>query len=564
MHGALGGGSAAVLLLVPWLRPGALLVRDLVAVADPAWSLSLLDDAGRLPRDIPGEVITAAVGQVVPADLFVRIVLLVALIALGAGVGRLLTDAPPAAGLVGGFVAVWNPYVWFRLQQGQWLVLVALAAVPWVVVHLRRDDAWRVARVVVVASLSGFIAWVVVVPTLVVVGVASRRIRAASTGIGAAIVTALPWLLVTEQVGADPEAFAAFAPNADLAGGVVPSLVTGGGYFNAAVASPWRERWLVAIFAFVLAAVALAGVAMWLRDAADGVDLRVRTGLVVAGGLALVTTVVVATGPGQNLLVGLSEGSPVFSVVRDTHRLLAPWVVVLAVGAGAWAGRAGSRVGLPAGLAVAVIGVALVSLPDPIIGPRLPSPSELPAAWHEAATRVNNDPAEGRVLVVPYGQTQRYSFTDGRPVAVPLRRLMRPSVAVDSRLVVGEIVVDDQFGPDPLRQLAGRELSEITGERLAAHGVAWVAVTDPDRFVESPAEGLEVSLMAPTIQLLRVTSPTGTAVPDVHPSKWVLASDLAVALFALLGMLAPEVIDRRHLRGQAPVSEGWSSRDLVG
>ncbi|MDX1621368.1 MAG: hypothetical protein R3320_10285 [Nitriliruptorales bacterium] len=561
--GGLGGGLAAIVVLAPWWQPGALLVRDLVAVGDPAWSLSLLDGGARLPRDIPGEVLTAAVGQVIPADVLVRVLLLVALVVLGAGIGRLLGGMPVAASFVGGVVSVWNPYVWGRLHQGQWLMLVALAAVPWVVVHLRRADVWRLVRVVVLASFSGFLAWIVVVPTLVVVGAAARRWRELLAGLSAAAVMALPWVIVADDVRVDPDAFSAFAPNADLAGGVVPSLLTGGGYFNAAVASPWRDKWPIAVFTLALTVVAGVGVRGWLRGA-DPADRRARMGLLAAGILTLATTLLAASGAGQDLLVRLAEAVPAVSIVRDSQRLIAPWVAVLAIGVGAAAGQIGARAATPIGVAAVVIGMAAVSLPDPLIGPRLPAPSQLPAAWERAAAIVNGGSVDGAVLVVPYGQTQRYAFTGQRPVAVPLRRLMRAPVAVDTRLVVGEYEVEDRADDDRLRELARRAPSQVTGQELAAAGVAWVAVTDPELFVATPPSGLRTEISAPTLQLLRVGPVSVDVAWAERPSTRVLVIDLLVALAALGAIVAPTVAMRVGRSGRSRSGRSSPTVEDVG
>ena len=374
----------------PWWRPGALLVRDLVAVTDPAWSTALLGGADRLPRDVPGETLAALAGQVVPGDLVVRVVLLVALVALGAGVGRALGRGPlPAA--VAGLVAVWNPYVLARLHQGQWLVVVALAAVPWVVVHVAADDRARLARTLALAGATGFLAPLVTGPALVAAAVLARRWRALAVGLAASLLMALPWLVVAEPVLADPDGPRAFAPSADLPLGVVPSLLTGGGYFNTGVASPWRGRWPVAVLALLLAVVALWGAVAWVR--AGGAERRARGGLVATGLLTLVAATVTATSAGQDAMVALGEALPATAALRDSHRLLAPWVVLLAIGAGAAVHDLGRRTGQAPGIAAVVALLAVVALPDPLLGPRLPPPSDLPAAWQQAADEVAAAPA---------------------------------------------------------------------------------------------------------------------------------------------------------------------------
>ncbi len=536
--GGVAAAVAAVAVLRPWLRPGDLLVRDLVAVGDAGWSPALLAPSA-LPREVPGEVLVALLGQVVPAGLVVRTALLVALVAVGAGAGRLAGAGRPTgvhvAAVVAGVAAVWNPYVLARLQQGQWLVVVALAAVPWVVVHLVERDLPRLSRTLALASVAGFLAVVVVVPTLVVGGAALRRWREVGTGLFVVLLLSLPWLVLTEGVVADPDGFAAFAPNGDLAAGVFPSLLTGGGHFNAAVASPWRGGWVVTLVALVLTAVALWGLRRWTGPPAA------RTALAVAGLLVLVVAAAAATGPGRDLLVGTAETLPVAAAVRDAQRLLAPWTVLLAIGVGTAVAALGDRAAAP--VAAAVLGVVLVvvALPDPLIGPRLPAPVALPAAWHEAAAAVDAEPPRP-VLVVPYGRTQRYPFTDGRPVHVPFQRLVGAPVLTDGRLEVEDgdgtvLVIDEQADGEELRRVAAGWPDDVEAADLADVDVGWVAVTDPDRMVATAPVGTSLVVSAPTLQLLRVQAD----VDVVTPPRWLLLLDLVVLLSAVAMVAGPVV-----------------------
>lgn len=536
--GGAAATAAAAVVLAPWWRPGALLVRDLVAVPDPAWSTALLGGADRLPRDVPGEVLAAAAGQVVPGDLVVRVVLVVALVALGAGAGRLLDRGPlPAA--VAGLVAVWNPYVLARLHQGQWLVVVALAAVPWIVVHVAADDRWRLARTLVLAGTSGFLALVVVGPTLLAVAVATRRWRALAVGLGVLGLVSLPWLVVTAPVVADPDAVEAFAPSADLPLGVLPSLLTGGGYFNTAVASPWRGAWVVAVLALLLAGIAVTGAVAWVRSGAP-TSRRARAGVLAVGLAGVLVAAATATAVGQDVLVELGEAVPASAVLRDSQRLLAPWVVVLAVGAGLAADWLGRRARQPAAAAVLLAVLTAVALPDPVVGPRLPAPVDLPVSWQRAAAAIDREPAP--VLVVPHGQTQRYPFTDRQPVAVPLRRMVGAPVLVDSRLVVGtaegELVVEDRAGGERARELADA-WPDVSGADLAAAGIGWVAVTDPD-LAGAPPPGTSVVVDGRQLQLLHVTDQEPAPV-DRGPPRWVLVVDLLVALAAVALLVLPAV-----------------------
>lgn len=519
--GGVAGLLAGGVVLAPWLGPGALLVRDLVAVPDPAWSLHLLTGGLRVARDVPGEVLAALAGQVLGGDLVVRLALLGACVGLGAGIGRLLRDAPPAATVVAAVGAVVSPWTWAYLRAGQWLVVVALAVVPWVADAVARDDRVVLVRAMVVGATTGFLAAVVVWPTLVAVGVAGRRWRATAVGLVTAIVGALPWLVLRAPSVADPDGFAAFAANADVPMGTWASLLSGGGYFNATIASPWRDTLVLGGLATLLALAAAGATAAtaWWR----GAGRPALQGLVVVGGLGVLVAGLGATGAGLRVLAAAARAVPAVGVLRDTHRLLAPWVVVLAVGVGLLVARIVRRSGGAWQVAATAVLLLVLTLPDPVVGPRLPGTSTLPTAWVDAARAVDDDPRAGVVLVVPHGQTQRYAFTDGRPVAVPLRRLVGRPVAVSTDLRVGDLVVDEGDAHAPWARLAGGPPSGWDVGMFADAGVAWVAVTDPSLLPSSLPAGFERVVEDPTLVLLRVAgSPTPV---DVAPAPWLVGLD---------------------------------------
>jgi hypothetical protein len=362
----------------------------------------------------------------------------------------------------------------------------------------------------------------------VVGGLALRRWREVGAGLAVLAVLSLPWLVVTGPVVADPDGFAAFAPSADLAAGVVPSLVAGGGHFNTAVASPWRAGWTVTVLALVFTALAVWGGRRW------GVGVGPARVVLLASAVAgLAGAVVAATGLGRDVLVAVSDVVPAAAVVRDAQRLLAPWVVLLAVGAGVAAAAVGRRAGAAVAAGTAVVLLAVVSLPDPLVGPRLPGPVALPEAWREAATTIEAA-SPSAVLVVPQGPTQRYDFTGGRPVHVPLQRLVGVPVLTGGRLEVRDtdgslLVVDDGTTPAGVVALAEAWPQDVGGGALAAEDIGWVVVTDPDRMVGVAPPGTTLVTTSSTLQLARVEP----AVAPLVTPRWVLLVDLAAAALAV-------------------------------
>lgn len=545
--GAIAGGIAGLAVLWPWLgASGSLLTRDLVAVAAvPGWAPHLLRGGLRLARDVPGEVLAAGLGQVVGGAWVVRICLVLATVALGAGVGRILIGRATGAVVVAAVAAVANPWLWAHLRQGQWLVVVACAALPWVALGVAADDQLTTARSVVAGATTGFLAVVVVWPTLVVTAVIGGRWRALRAGLGVGVLAALPWLVLPGPAQVDPDGFGAFAANADTPLGVAASLLSGGGYFNVDIASPWRGLVPIALLATLVTVAALVWAARSGLDSSMGDVPRLAIrGLLVSGVIGWAIAVVGATPWGLAALAGVASRVPAVAIVRDTHRLLAPLAVVTAIGLGLLVHDLAMRVGAArreVGWGITAAGLALVAVlvPDPLIGPRLPGPAELPAAWVEASEAIDASGGPGGVLVVPYAQVQRYPFTSG-PVAVPWRRMVDRPVLVGSGLVVDDVVVSDGVEDGTLDALASRDPSLWTAAELAASGVAWIVVTDPSVLDERPlAAGLDVVVSDDSLVAIRVAGRVDDGAVDTGGvGGWVFWLDAVVVLGAL-GLCLP-------------------------
>ncbi|HEV7196405.1 MAG TPA: hypothetical protein VGN19_10725, partial [Pedococcus sp.] len=251
----------ALVVLGPALRPGYVLVGDMVFVPRLRISGDLIGLSSATPRAVPSDAVVALLSIVLPGQVVQKLVLFAVLVAAGAGAGLVLR-----VGVIGTaaatIAAVWNPYVAERLAAGQWAVLVGYAALPWVLrgawewgAVLYGDSAtsprraWlRVAVPVVLGSLGGAPAWFLVVLVATVGCVVGARGRPPSLGgglLGGLLVAlALPWAvpaLIRPGGTAANGAGAVFAPRADTPFGLLLSVLTGGGIWNADVVPAGRD-----------------------------------------------------------------------------------------------------------------------------------------------------------------------------------------------------------------------------------------------------------------------------------------------------------------------------------
>ncbi|TFV85607.1 hypothetical protein, partial [Blastococcus sp. CT_GayMR16] len=128
--------GVALLVTAPALAPGFVLLRDMVFVPRQDLDLDALGLSGGLPRAVPVDAVMGLLTAVVPGDLVQKAVLLGLVYAAVLGAARLVPpDADGRRGLaaaVAGLVYGWSPYLAERLLIGQWTLLLAWAALPWI------------------------------------------------------------------------------------------------------------------------------------------------------------------------------------------------------------------------------------------------------------------------------------------------------------------------------------------------------------------------------------------------------------------------------------------------
>ena len=497
---------AAVVVVGPGLGRGQVLVRDMVFVPSPALTGRLLGLGHEAPRAVPSDLVVALASHVVPAGVVQALVLLGILVGAGVGAAR-LAPRGAAAGSAAALVAVWNPYVGERLLMGQWALLVGYAACAWVVLGAARvargeGRALPLAVGLVVGSLGGAAAWVLVVLTAVgaVLGVAvgTRDVRGA-LGRGVrwlplALALALPWavpaLLRPGGLASDRAGFDVFAPGADSPLGTVGSVLTGGGTWNVAAIPPGRSSAVGAVAAVLVVGWAAAG--FWLTRRgpvhdAEPAAAALRPAVLGAGVAGLGVALLATAGGRLAPLAGLPGGG----LLRDGARELAPWLVLLGVGAG-WGVRWLSARGLPRAapaLAALLPVVALPGLGWGVSGTL--AAVEYPDDVLAVAAAADDAPGAGAVAVLPFQNTRSYPWNEDRPSLSPWTRLLHRRVVISSDLVVATPAgLRTVEGEDRYADMVGQALTapDAAG-RLVELGVGWVVV---DATASVPEGAVEV------------------------------------------------------------------------
>jgi hypothetical protein len=333
--------------------------------------------------------------------------------------------------------------------------------------------AFVLASAVCALSASGAV--VALLVGLPVVAWPPARFRAVASVLGVAVAVNAPWWVVglagPGTATSDPAAVAAFAARDEGYGGVLPTLLTLGGVWNADVVPDSRGTALAVAGAALLLMLSAAGVVVWWRQ-----QRAVAAPVTVAAVLAVAVALLGAVAPG--VLRRLVEDVPGAGLLRDGQRYLDPLVLLEAAGFGLAAARlrAPARRRLPRWSAVtAACGLVLLPvavLPDLAWGAGL-GVASYPSDWAQARRVLAADPRPGDVMPWPFESYRAPAFNGGRPVVDPgPRYLPRPAVVPDE-LVVGR---ERLAGEDPrARRVAAalRSGGDAT-DVLLAEGVGWI------------------------------------------------------------------------------------------
>jgi hypothetical protein len=534
--------ALSLLMLAPLRHPGHLLARDLVFVPREPFTDAALGLGGAPARSVPLDLVVAVLNSVLDGAVVGRVLLLLALALAGAGVLRLTTGLGTTARLAASGFAVWNPFVVERMALGQWALVLAYAALPWVLVsaaaHRRTGSRRSFGSAVLWAALASL------TPTggvVAVAGVAAGGVtgRLRSWWLVATVaVLQLPWVVPSLVGGAgrtsDPAGVDVFSPGSDASGHPALALLGLGGIWDGLSVPDSRQSFL-AVAAIVLVAVSVVvGVRRWWAVAPE---LALR--LTVLGAIGLLLALALTTGPGQDLLRHAVTSVPGAGLLRDGQKLLAPFVLLVACLFGAAVdvvARALTRFGVEV---VASVGLLLVLLPLGLVPDGADAvwhtvePVRYPAALEAVATKVDDGPPGQALVTLPWRSYRNVSWGTGLPSSDPLVRMVDRPVITSDDLTVGDRVVR---GESSVAARVGDALARgRPADVLPALGVGWVVVyADDPAAGDVDVTGLRRVVATPELSLYAV--PGATAFPS--PASWrrstVVGSDL-LALLVVLG-----------------------------
>ncbi|MEV7396161.1 hypothetical protein [Aeromicrobium sp. NPDC092404] len=464
----------AAAICLPFLGRGYVLSYDMVWV--PRLDLDRPEIWGLgtgLPRAVPSDAVVALLGAAVPAAVVQRLVLFAGLFLLAVGTARLLRERPLVAQLAAATLAVWNPFIAERLVLGQWPLLLACAAFPWLIDALggKHDPRWSVASLALAATA--------LTPATGVMGLVLALVAAWRRGVvGVVVLAALvnaPWvvagLLHSSISRSDPAAVRLFELQPEGHFGRLGSALTLGGIWNTEVVPTSRTLVLTVVIAVAIGAVIAVGVVTMWRD-----DGRLLAVLAVAGGVGLAVALLGWLDP--DLVARVVRDVPGGGLVRDGTRWLALLVPLEAVAFGAGVHTILYRAEFTAWevpVVVLALALPLAALPDLAwgVGGRL-EPATYPAAWADARRVVEKSSVRGDVLVLPFSAYRKPSWNHDTSVLDPAGRFFDRTTVTNDDLVVSGRTID---GEDPRAERVQAVLEGRAVRRnLARQGIGIVVV----------------------------------------------------------------------------------------
>ncbi len=544
--------ALTLLMLGPALGLGYVLSYDMVWVPDLALRHDFLGLGSGLPRAVPSDAVVSVLDELVPGMALQKLMLLAVLTLGGVGAMRLTDRTSLTAQLVAVALYQWNPFVAERLVIGHWPLLVAYAALPWVVLAAQRWRATgelppRLWWLVPVGSLSASAG---VATGLVLLAFAANRSARRLCLVGVLVVAAnAPWvvsgLLHAGSAVTDPVGAGVFALRGE---GSVPAPVAAlslGGIWNGEVVPPSRTGWAGWASVVLLVALVVIGVRRWIEHSGRR-DVLAFAACWFTGFAAAVVTWLA---PDQ--VAWAVAHVPGAGILRDGSRMLLLCAPLLAVVGGYGAARIGGLLvrGARPAAAAALLLAPIAVLPDAAFGVsgRL-TPSEFPedyARARDVVARAADDAND--VLLLPLSSYRQPRWNNDRKVLDPVGRFLdRDFVAGDDLYVSGVRIAGEDRRVRQVVSILAAATPEQRSEGLADLGIGFV-VTEKDAGTAPPVAGPALftgsDLVVQTLESPRTRT---------TPPTWRVAMACAWSLFAgslLVGALSALRFGWRRGRG---------------
>jgi hypothetical protein len=515
----------AVLLPV-WMRPGFVLSYDMVAVPQQSLEPWMWGGGEAPPRAVPQDVLVSLLDNLVPGALLQRLLLSAVLLGAGAGMAWLAASHGRVGQVAAVSAYVWSAYLYERLIIGHGGLLLAYAALPWLVAALaaaRRGDPRGGPLAVVVVAMGtwvptgGALLVAIAVPMLLWPGgaQAARARWVACTGV---LAVQLTWVVPgIMTAGREATAVGMFGLDAE---GFVDGVLTalgGGGIWNPRAASHGAGGPVVALTAVVVIAVLVVGLPGVRRGLGERTLTPVLAVAVVLAGWTVATAV-----PALDGVVAAVLGLPGGGLLRDAQKWLAPWWLVCSLAYGATAARA-RRAFRPSD-AMRVLPYVLALLPMLLL-PALAwaglgrlTPASYPDGWQESRAALAEASDDDLVVALPWSTFRRFAWNHDRTVLDPAPRYLPRAVVTDTTLLV--------TGPD------GRPIAVPGEDSLSAR------VDDALRSADPVAALREAGVGWVFVELGQPAAPGAPPAPDLSTAEEVLVAD-DVALYRLPGQVSP-------------------------
>jgi hypothetical protein len=530
---------AALALAVagPLLASGLVLVVDLSQTPHPDlpgayYGLPQGTHEGTVAR-LPLDALFVGLGRLDAVGLGEKVLLLAVVALAGIGMHRLVVVRHAAAAYYAGLLYAVNPFVYDRLDTGQWFLLLGYALLPWAyraLVGALRGDLLAGATFGALFGLTGIasthMAMLLAAMAVVTATIHGPRLwrepavgRAVGLGGVLAGLSALCWLVPTpglrefwQAIGPAHLELYRSLPNGSWP---VPVALAGltGYWNNPQPATDWVPAW--PLFALTLALLALLGVAARSRD-------RTTLSVAILGALGLAIALGDASSPTRGAFAWLLDHVSPLRSFREPQK-----AVALLVFAYAYLGAAGvddllehrrrMRAAAPL-LAALLLSVPLV-YGHRVLGGlwgRLHT-SQFPASWYAADDVLRREAGGSRTLFLPFHGYFALSFAHHRVVANPAVTFFHTPM-LTSRDVGGGPRVSDNA--DPLERRVRGLLDHGAHNRnlpscLAALGVSHILLAkeaDWQRYrYLGQRTDLAVERRWPDLLLLRNTAPAGLA-----------------------------------------------------